>query len=163
VAEFYFDECLLGAATLLINDGFDGVHSGHAGLPGVYLGARDTEWMPRVAAECLLAVTPDRRINRKRGEWELIGAEGLKLRRLAGEELPPSPVTTHPTRSTPTATAVAGVHPPWQSGVGCVDGGEARRRVHRTASPRAVPDAPIAGAQWHPSACPFASCHTRWA
>ena len=76
MAEFSFDECLLGAAKPLINNGFDALHPGHVGLPGLDLGARDTEWMPRVAAEGLIAVTRDRRINRNRSEREMIRAEG---------------------------------------------------------------------------------------
>lgn len=84
MAEFSFDECLPGAAKVLINDGFDVLHPGHAALPGVYLGARDTEWMPRVAAEGLIAVTRDRRINRNRSEREMIRAEGLKVVWLTG-------------------------------------------------------------------------------
>jgi hypothetical protein len=79
MSEFYFDECVLGAAKLLIGNGLDVLHPGHAELSGVGLGAQDTVWMPKVAAAGLIAVTRDRRINRNRGERRMIRAEGLKV------------------------------------------------------------------------------------
>ncbi len=81
---FYFDECLLGAAKELIRGGFDVLHPGHVSLPNLPLGSPDSVWMAHIAATGLIAVTRDRRFNRKSAERELIRSAGLKVVWLTG-------------------------------------------------------------------------------
>ncbi len=77
--EYYFDECLLGAAKLLNRRGFDVLHPGHPAIPQLPYGATDPQWMTEVAKRDLIAVTRDRRINRRSSEKVIVRESGLRV------------------------------------------------------------------------------------
>lgn len=77
--EFYFDECLLGAAKRLEQAEFEVLHPGHPDIPNLPLGSTDPEWMTEVARLGLIGVTRDRRINKKPSEKTIVRECGLKV------------------------------------------------------------------------------------
>lgn len=77
--DFYFDECLLGAARRLHEQGFEVLCPGHAEVPNLPLGSTDPEWMTEVARLDLIAVTRDRRINKKSSERVIVRERGLRV------------------------------------------------------------------------------------
>ena len=77
--EFFFDECLLGAAKRLKDGGFEVLHPGHTDIPTLPLGCTDPEWMTEVARLGLIAVTRDRRINRRSSEKVIVRQSGLRV------------------------------------------------------------------------------------
>lgn len=77
--EFYFDECVLGAAKRLREQGFEVLHPDHPAIPQLRYGSADTAWMPEVARLGLIGVTRDRRINQRLSERLIVREAGLRV------------------------------------------------------------------------------------
>ena len=82
----FVDENLLGVGKVLERARRDVVHSGHPLIPGAPLGARDTEWIPTVAAAGLIVITRDRRIRTRTAELEKLKQSGLRVFSIAGKQ-----------------------------------------------------------------------------
>jgi hypothetical protein len=80
---YYVDESLMGLAKTLAVARKDVVHPGHPALPDIKPGAKDPDWMPRVAALGLVVIVREKRIRTRPGERELVANHGLRVVRLA--------------------------------------------------------------------------------
>lgn len=86
-SDFYFDECVLGAAKILRREfSFDVLHPGHPSVPDLPLGAPDTAWMQVVAGRELIAVTRDLRLKRRSSERIVWREHGLRVVLLGSRE-----------------------------------------------------------------------------
>jgi PIN like domain len=76
---FFVDEAALGLGLMLAIARNDVIHTGHALIPDVPLGALDDEWMPKVAARGLVVITRDKKIRTKHAKTLLYGQYGLRV------------------------------------------------------------------------------------
>ena len=81
--QYFVDESVLGVGKALAIVRSDLVHTGHALIPEVPLGALDTEWMPATAARELVVISRDRRIRTKPAE--ILKAHALRVFWIAGK------------------------------------------------------------------------------
>lgn len=82
---FFADESVLGLGKVLAIARHDCVHVGHPLIPEVELGARDTVWMPHVAARDLIVIARDRHIRTKPAELALLREHALRVFWIAGK------------------------------------------------------------------------------
>ncbi|TAK65405.1 MAG: hypothetical protein EPO22_04905 [Dehalococcoidia bacterium] len=82
---FFVDESALGIGKVLTMARRDVIHTGHALIPQVPLGALDPNWIPAVAARGLTVIARDRHIRTKPGELALLRAHGLRVFWIAGK------------------------------------------------------------------------------
>jgi hypothetical protein len=81
---FFVDESALGLGKALATARRDVIHTGHALIPEVPLGALDPVWIPAVARRGLAVIARDKRIRTKPAELALLRAHGLRVFWLAG-------------------------------------------------------------------------------
>ena len=82
---FFVDESALGVGKVLTIARRDVIHTGHALIPQVPLGALDPAWIPAIAELGLAVIARDRHIRTKPGELALLRAHGLRVFWIGGK------------------------------------------------------------------------------
>ena len=86
LVRFYVDESAAGLGLALAAARKDTVHVGHPLIPECPRGARDTEWIPAVAARDLVVITRDEKLRTKPIEVRALWDAGLRVFCIGGRK-----------------------------------------------------------------------------